>query len=111
MLRIPVRHRHIDLPNGDVGNGQMHSVHESKREAEGFEYLEAAMDKELPSVSREVRVKVVGAVYRSIKRRTKGSREYIQFIHEYAGIRMGPGARAIQANRFLSQVPWKKDGS
>jgi hypothetical protein len=52
-------------------------------EAEGFDFLESAIKKNLDDAPDEILVKVIGAVYRSIKRRTRGSREYLDFISEF----------------------------
>ncbi len=40
--------------------------------------------------------KVIATVYSSYKRRTVGHREYLDFIHEYVGTRLGTGIRAIR---------------
>ena len=45
--------------------------------------------------SHEEISKVLGAIYFVAKRRTKGSREYLDFIRKYVGISVGKGIRAL----------------
>lgn len=53
------------------------------------------IENDLPETSHDTRVRVLGSVYRSLQRRTKGGREYLDFIQQYVGPRVGPGARAM----------------
>jgi hypothetical protein len=67
-------------------------------EKEGFLFVESAINKDLEGAAPEVLAKIIGAVYRSIKRHAQGNyggREYIEFVHEHAGIRVEGGARAL----------------
>jgi hypothetical protein len=51
---------------------------------------------ELSTVPKERFVKVMASIYRSIQRRTNGGKEYLTFIQQYVGARVGPGIRAIK---------------
>jgi hypothetical protein len=61
---------------------------ESPEVEEGFHLLLRNIEKRLPQTSSEELVKVLGAVYRSIARRSDGT-SYLQFISEM--ILIGPG--------------------
>ena len=60
-----------------------------------FDKLSQIIKQELPTVPEEQLVKVMGAIYRSIQRRTNGGKEYLQFTHLYVGTRVGRGGRMI----------------
>jgi hypothetical protein len=67
-------------------------------EKEGFAFVESAMNEDLRGVAPELLGKVIGAVYRSIKRHANGNysgREYINFVHQFVGTRVAIGARAL----------------
>ena len=67
-------------------------------EKEGFEFIESAMNEDLPGVGPDHLGKVLATVYRSIKRHADGSygdRQYIDFIHRHVGIRVATGVRAL----------------
>lgn len=67
-------------------------------EKEGTTFIEAAIRKDLPTVPDEILVKIIGTVYRSIKRHNNGgrnSREYIDFIYQHVGIRVESGVRVL----------------
>ena len=75
--------------------------HDSELDFEGS-VLKASFDKllqiikqDLPTVPEEQLVKVMGAIYRSIQRRTNGGKEYLQFTQRYVGTRVGRGGRMI----------------
>ncbi|BBO81784.1 hypothetical protein DSCO28_23500 [Desulfosarcina ovata subsp. sediminis] len=61
-----------------------------------FEKMTQTIEKELSKVPKEYLVKVMASIYRSIQRRTNGGREYLIFIQQYVGARVGPGIRAIK---------------
>jgi hypothetical protein len=67
-------------------------------EEEGFSFIESAINDDLPEATPEFIAKVIGTVYRSIKRHANGDygdRKYIDFVHAYVGIRMAKGAPAL----------------
>ena len=39
---------------------------------------------------------IIGTIYRSTKRHTSGKREYLDFIQQHVGLRVGPGIKAIK---------------
>ena len=41
---------------------------------------------------------IIGTIYRSIKRHTNGSREYLDFIQQHVGLRVGPGGMKVIKN-------------
>lgn len=53
--------------------------------AEGYQRLRLEIDAELEDVSTDQLVKVLGAVYRSIQRRSSGACTYLQFINRFTG--------------------------
>jgi hypothetical protein len=67
-------------------------------EKEGFLFIESAIHEDLDGLAPEVLAKIIGAVYRSVKRHANGnygSREYIDFVHQHVGIRVAGGVRAL----------------
>jgi hypothetical protein len=60
-----------------------------------FEKFTGIVEKDLSNVSMERIVKVMAAVYRSIQRRTLGGTQYLDFIRDYVGFRVGPGTRVL----------------
>ncbi len=67
----------------------------NKLEENGFQFMDAIVQKELASPVDENLIKTLGAVYRSIKRHTTGRREYLDFIHQYVGMRVADGVRVL----------------
>jgi hypothetical protein len=61
-----------------------------------FERLSKIFEKDLPDTPKEKLIKVLASIYRSIQRRTNGGREYLTFVQQYVGPRVGPGARILQ---------------
>lgn len=68
---------------------------ENELEKEGVELIDNAIRDDLGELSNQEVSKVIGTICRSIKRRTSGNREYVEFITQYVGIRVGKGIRAI----------------
>jgi hypothetical protein len=66
-----------------------------KLEENGLALINEAIREELSALSREELVKLLGAVYRSISRHNVGGRQYLDFIHEHVGLRIGKGIRLI----------------
>jgi len=67
-------------------------------EKEGFACIESAISQDLPDMAPDLLGKVLGTVYRSIKRHANGhyrGRSYLDFIHQYVGIRIASGVRAM----------------
>lgn len=67
---------------------------ESQRLVDLFAYVDAIIAADLPNADPEVFVKVLGAVYHSVRRRTRGGREYMNVIAEYVGRRLDSGLYA-----------------
>jgi len=67
----------------------------TKLEENGFNLINRAIEKEVNISSPEELTNIIGTIYRSIKRHTIGNREYIEFIHQYVGVRIGKGIRVI----------------
>jgi hypothetical protein len=61
-----------------------------------FERMSQIIEQDLSDTSKEQLTKVMGSTYKSIQRRTNGSREYIAFAQQYVGTRVGPGARIFR---------------
>ena len=68
---------------------------ENQLEKEGFALIDQAIQDDLGELSNQELSKAIGTIYRSIKRRTSGNREYLEFGKQYVGVRVGPGIRAI----------------
>lgn len=63
--------------------------------AKGFPLVESTIKSDLPDIADETIEKLLGTIYFVAKRRSKGNREYLDFIHEYVGIRVAKGMRAV----------------
>lgn len=66
-----------------------------KLEENGFVFIDQAIKEDLSSLFPEELVKLLGTIYRSIHRHNVNGREYLEFIHEHVGLRIGKGARLI----------------
>ena len=62
---------------------------------EGLDMIMTSISQDLAGVSNEEIVKILGVVYFVARRRSKGNREYLDFIHNYVGMRAGPGMRVL----------------
>lgn len=56
-------------------------------EAEGFGLIDQAILDDLGVLDNHEVSKVIGTIYRSIRRRTEGGREYLKFIAPFVGVR------------------------
>ena len=65
-------------------------------EENGFISIDRAIKEDLSLLKAEDVTKLLGTVYRSINRHTVNGREYLDFIHEYVGLRVGKGVRLIK---------------
>jgi hypothetical protein len=65
-------------------------------EGDGFSFINSVIENDLKNISKEQIVKIIGTIYRSIKRHTSGRREYLDFIQQHVGLRVGSGIRAIK---------------
>ncbi len=68
---------------------------ESRLLQDGVEQVEQAIKEDLAGISRERLVKVLGVIRFVARRRTKLGKEYMQVIHQYVGLRVAPGIRAL----------------
>lgn len=64
--------------------------------AEGFEKVNRVIGEDISNIPAETISKVIATIYFAAKRRTEGHREYLEFIHEYIGVRLGKGIRGIR---------------
>ena len=62
---------------------------------EGFEMVLQSMAEDLPDTPAETIVKILGVIHFVARRRTRGGWEYFDVIHEYVGLRGGPGIRIL----------------
>jgi hypothetical protein len=72
---------------------------EDKYVEKGFSLVTSIIKEDLAEVSEEIITKLIGSIYFVAKRRSKGNREYLDFIHQYVGIRVAKG-RSIIFNLF-----------
>ena len=66
-----------------------HPTFSDALEEECFAFIEEAIGKDLPGMSDDFLSRIIGAVYRSIKRHAGGryaSRAYINFVHQFVGV-------------------------
>lgn len=71
------------------------SVSENQLLLEGLQYIDQVIINDLNDVDNDTLVKILGVLYYVSKRRTKYGREYLDFIHQYVGSRIGPGIRMM----------------
>ena len=64
--------------------------------ANGVDYVEGAIRKDLHEVSNEIIVKILGVIRFVARRRTKTGREYMDIIHQYVGQRVSKGIRILR---------------
>jgi hypothetical protein len=64
--------------------------------ANGVDYVDQAIRKDLRKVSSEIIVKILGVIRFVAKRRTKVGREYMDVIHQYVGQRVDTGIRILK---------------
>jgi len=62
----------------------------------GVKRLEISINEDLNDVSHEVLVKILGVIRFVARRRTKTGREYMNIIHQYVGLRISRGLRAMK---------------
>lgn len=67
-----------------------------------LDQLVELVESDLPEVSNEETLKVMASIYRSIQRRTNGNREYLDFVQQYVGSRIGPRARDLSHNSLYN---------
>ncbi len=60
-----------------------------------FEKMSQTIEEDFSNIPEELLIKVLASVYRSLQRRTSGGKEYLQFTHQYVGVRVAPGARIL----------------
>ena len=65
-------------------------------EEDGFSFINSVIENDLKNILKEDTAKIIGTIYRSIKRHTSGRREYLDFIQQHVGLRVGSGIRAIK---------------
>ncbi len=74
-------------------------------EEDGFSFINSVIENDLKNISKEDTAKIIGTVYRSIKRHNSGKREYLDFIQQHVGLRVGPGIRAIKNYKLTKTTP------
>ena len=61
----------------------------------GFEMVSASIEEDLSELSNETLTKIISVIHFAANRRTKGGREYLDFISKFVGFRIAPGVRAF----------------
>jgi hypothetical protein len=64
-------------------------------EQEAFETVDSIIRKEMKKLNNQEISKYLGTIYRSVRRRNTGGRNYIEFIRQYVGVRVAPGVRMM----------------
>jgi len=72
----------------------------SQKISGGVEYLSGIIRNDLESVDISIVVKILGVIRFVARRRTKIGREYMAIIHQYVGVRVGGGVRALSMSNF-----------
>ncbi len=85
----------VELLLGKYFFGDLTINFENKLEEEGIELIDHAIKEDLGGLSNYQVSELLGTIYRSIKRRDTGNRDYIEFIKRHVGIRVAKGIRAI----------------
>jgi hypothetical protein len=65
-------------------------------EKDGFSFINSVIENDLKDSSKENTAKIIGTIYRSMKRHTNGRREYLDFIQRHVGLSVGPGMKVIK---------------
>lgn len=60
-----------------------------------FEKMAQIIEQDLADTPKDQLIKVMASIYRSIQRRTNGGREYLNFVRQYVGPRVGPSTRIM----------------
>jgi hypothetical protein len=68
----------------------------NEMEEYGFSFINRVIENDLKNFSKEKTAKIIGTIYRSIKRHTSNRREYLNFIHQHVGLSVGPGMKVIK---------------
>jgi hypothetical protein len=61
----------------------------------GVECVDRAITEDLDGVNQETLAKVLGVIRFVARRRTRLGREYMQVIHQFVGLAVVPGIRAL----------------
>jgi hypothetical protein len=61
----------------------------------GFEMVSTSIEEDLSALSNETLNKIISVIHFVANRRTKGGREYLDFIRKFVGFRVAPGVRAF----------------
>ena len=56
---------------------------DSDQDREHYQTLSSNIETKLKKIPNEEKVKILAAIYKSLNRRTKGNREYLNFIHRF----------------------------
>ena len=56
---------------------------DSEQDREHYQALTSVIEKKLKKIPNEEKVKILAAIYKSLNRRTKGNREYLNFIQQF----------------------------
>lgn len=78
---------------------------EDKLVEKGFYLVVSIIREDLAEVSEKVITRLIGSIYFVAKRRSKGNREYLDFIHLYVGIRVGKGLRSVKLQSPHFHIP------
>jgi hypothetical protein len=63
---------------------------------EGFDMVVQAISDDLAGISPETVAKILGVIHFVARRRSQGGREYLDFIQQYVGLRVGTGMRLLR---------------
>lgn len=61
----------------------------------GFTMVLITIKEDLSGIPEDTITKIIGTIYFVAKRRSKGNREYLDFIHRYVGIKIASGVRVL----------------
>jgi hypothetical protein len=96
-LRDPLLIRILELLMDKYYFGDEAPLESDQKILDGYNLVlnTIAEEQKLEAFSDEKLVKVLGLIYSVGRRRSKGNREYLDFIHRFVGLRGGPGFRVM----------------
>ncbi len=69
---------------------------ESELLEDGFTHVDSVIESDLKRIDRDTLIRVLGVLRFIAKRRSRGHREYLTIVEQFAGERAGPGMRVMK---------------
>ena len=65
----------------------------------GLQFVQSAIDADLADIPNDRIIRILAAIHFVARRRARSGRDYLDVIHQYVGVRLGPGMRALRVHR------------